>query len=257
MLGIFTTIHLANTSVIPLVTGSVSASETYLLQAREIYQTPLTEPILITIPILTHIASGVSLRFLRRSLNIRRYGYTQALPSLESSPCSDEPVTRDARAWLPLSPVSISGYAFATLLGAHVLLNRVLPLHIEGDSSNVGLAFVAHGFARHKLIAYVSYGGLILAGCSHMVWGAARWLGLPTSLRNVYGDSSEGSKPKTTTVNKLARRKRRRLFYGTQALALGLAIVWACGSFGIVARDGLTDGWVGELYDSLLSEIKL
>ncbi|KAF3343373.1 putative transporter C11D3.05 [Verticillium dahliae VDG2] len=74
LIPVFTTIHLANTSLIPLITRSVPASETYLLQARELYQTTLTEPLLVTLPIAAHIASGLALRLIRRSQNLARYG---------------------------------------------------------------------------------------------------------------------------------------------------------------------------------------
>ncbi|KAL5630179.1 hypothetical protein BROUX41_000051 [Berkeleyomyces rouxiae] len=70
--SIFTTIHIANTSLVPLLVRTVSASETYLLQARELYQTPLTEPLLVGLPIVAHVGSGVALRFLRRARNLRR-----------------------------------------------------------------------------------------------------------------------------------------------------------------------------------------
>ena len=110
---IFTSLHLATTSLIPLVARSVPASESYLLLAREIYQTPLSEPLLVALPALLHVGAGVALRALRMSHARRRYG-------------------RDAPA-PPLSWVAAGGYGFALALGAHVWVNRGLPLAVNAN----------------------------------------------------------------------------------------------------------------------------
>ncbi|KAF3797630.1 hypothetical protein GCG54_00009429 [Colletotrichum gloeosporioides] len=228
LVPIFTSIHLANTSIIPLVARSVVASETYLLQSREIYQTSLTEPLLVALPIVAHVASGVALRFARRSQNLHRYGMSRTTAYNSSGSA--------ARIWPPLSYISASGYAFAVFLAAHVGVNRVLPLQVEGDSSNIGLAFVAHGFARLPTLSWLAYTGLLLVGCGHMVWGAAKWLGYaPTA----------------------TRQQRRMIWWGLHGATFGAFVVWAAGGLGIVAREGLTTGWVGKLYDDLFDKIPL
>ncbi|EAQ90090.1 hypothetical protein CHGG_06709 [Chaetomium globosum CBS 148.51] len=66
---LFSALHLATTSIIPLAARSVPASESYLLLAREIYQTPLSEPLLVVLPVLAHVGSGAAVRLLRRSHN--------------------------------------------------------------------------------------------------------------------------------------------------------------------------------------------
>ncbi|PKS12382.1 hypothetical protein jhhlp_000586 [Lomentospora prolificans] len=232
-LSIFTSIHLANTSLIPLFTRSVPASETYLLQAREVYQTTLSEPLLIGIPVIAHVASGVALRFLRRSHNLRRYTANAA-----SEKCG--PITSALRVWPRFSYISASGYVFTALFAAHVAMNRVLPLVVEGDSSNIGLAFVAHGFSRHFALSTVSYVGLLTVGCGHMVWGAAKWLGMVP-------DTSEWSQRSGTRVPK----GRRRTWFGIHATSAAFSLLWAVGGLGVVARGGLTPGWIGTLYDDL------
>lgn len=155
-----------------------------------------------------------------------------------------------ARIWPPLSYISASGYAFAVFLAAHVGVNRVLPLQVEGDSSNIGLAFVAHGFARHPTLSWLAYTGLLLVGCGHMVWGAAKWLGYaPTAM----SWSGSGSK----AIDKKTRQRRRMVWWGLHGATFGAFVVWAAGGLGIVARGGLTTGWVGKLYDDLLDKIPL
>ncbi|KAL0937840.1 N2,N2-dimethylguanosine tRNA methyltransferase [Colletotrichum truncatum] len=254
LIPVFTSIHLANTSIIPLLARSVAASEIYLLQSREIYQTSLTEPLLVGLPVLAHIASGVALRLVRRSQNLQRYGGNtpgmyalyRAQTGKTSRTFTSNTSTSAARIWPPLSYISLSGYAFTAFLAAHVSINRILPLRVEGDSSNIGLAFVAHGFARHPVLSWLAYTGLLAVGCGHMIWGAAKWLGFaPTAM----GWSGSGA----SVIDRKTRRRKRRAWWALHGIVAAAFGTWAAGGLGIVARGGLTDGWVGKLYDELFS----
>ncbi|OLN94090.1 hypothetical protein CCHL11_08856 [Colletotrichum chlorophyti] len=258
LIPVFTSLHIANTSIIPLVARSVPASETYLLLSREIYQTSLTEPLLVGLPILAHIASGVALRFVRRSQNLKRYGGNtpgmyalyRAQTGKTSHSLTSHSTNSAGRIWPSLSYISMSGYAFTALLAAHVGINRILPLRVDGDSSNIGLAFVSHGFARHPLPSWLTYTGLLTLGCGHMVWGAAKWWGLaPTAM----GWSGSG----IHVVDKRERKRRRRSWWLLHGIAAAAAGIWAAGGLGVVARGGLSDGWVGRLYDELFSKVPL
>lgn len=244
--SLFGSLHLATTSIIPLVARSVPASESYLLLAREIYQTPLSEPILVGLPIIAHIGSGIALRLLRRSHNLKRYyGESHQAPSGK-----DKSSSLVGLGWPTFSYIAASGYGFAAILAAHVVMNRGLPLAVEGDSANIGLAYVAHGFARHPVTSWVSYAALLGLGCGHMVWGWAKWLGaaqgagwhLERHTGNVVVDTQTRKK----------RRRRLMMINGVSALAVA---VWAAGGLGIVARGGETLGWVGKLYDGLYARI--
>ncbi|RDA85027.1 hypothetical protein CP532_4574 [Ophiocordyceps camponoti-leonardi (nom. inval.)] len=229
--GLFASIHLANVSLIPLVTRSVPGSETYLLMTREIYQTPLAEPLVVALPVVAHVGAGLALRLLRRWQNMRRYG--AATPAMYALHRKRTATNDSVRLWPSLSYVSASGYVLTVLYAAHVAVNRVVPLVVEGDSSNIGLAYVAHTFARHPGLALVAYGGLIATACGHMAWGMARWLGLAD------GRSS----------------KRRRM--GVNAAAAGMAALWAAGGLGVVARGGAAQGWVAAAYDHMLAAVRL
>lgn len=256
-LSIFTTIHLANTSIIPLVVRSVPASESYLLLAREIYQTPLTEPLFVALPIAAHIAAGVALRFVRRNQNLHRYGGATpaVLPqkSASSSGHSLSPPTRFSP-WPPVSLISLSGYGFALALGAHVFMNRLLPLHIEGDSSNIGLAYVAHGFARHPVTSYVAYTGLIGLACGHMVWGWAKWIGL-APLAGWKADLKSVGSTNHRAEDVRRRKRRRRIWLWVNGTAIVVSLVWAAGGLGVVARGGRMEGWVGKVYDEMYAAV--
>ncbi|PNY26299.1 Uncharacterized protein TCAP_03774 [Tolypocladium capitatum] len=251
-MSIFTSLHLANVSLIPAVTRSVAGSETYLLMTREIYQTPVAEPLLVALPVLAHVGSGVALRLLRRWQNMKRYGGgtpgVYALRRLLRGGDAKSGFKGSGGVWPPLSYISMSGYAFTVFYSAHVLVNRVLPLAVEGDSSNIGLAYVAHGFARHPVAARIAYAGLIGVGCGHMVWGMAKWLGAAPSTRGWRGKES-------VAVDKWTKRQRRRKWLSIHGVALVVAAAWAVGGLGTVARGGPAEGWVAKVYDDLFARV--
>ncbi|OHE90639.1 hypothetical protein CORC01_14058 [Colletotrichum orchidophilum] len=258
LIPVFMSLHVVNTSIIPLFARSVPASEAYLLLSREIYQTPLTEPLLVALPIFAHIASGFALRLVRRSQNLKRYGgNTPGMYALYRSQTGKTSrtstynnVNSASRIWPFVSYISISGHVFTILLVAHAGINRILPLQVDGGSSNIGLGFVSHGFARHSFVSWITYTSLLAIGCGHMVWGAAKWLGLaPTAM----GWSGSGH----NVVDKRVRRRKRRAWWALHGAAAAAAGIWAAGGLGIVARGGLTDGWIGKVYDDLYSRISL
>ncbi|KAK0717339.1 hypothetical protein B0T26DRAFT_709623 [Lasiosphaeria miniovina] len=258
--SLFATLHLATTSIIPLVARSVPASESYLLLAREIYQTPLSEPLLVALPLVAHVGSGVAVRLLRRVQNLRRYGYhgdggkgaglAHHRGDKTSSSSSPSLFTILRSGWPPLSYISLSGYGFAAILAAHVGMNRGLPLAVEGDSANVGLAFVAHGFARHPAVSWLAYAALLGLGCGHMVWGYAKWFGAAQGAGWKL-DRHTGN----AAADKQRKDRRRRRLLLVNAVATVATAVWAAGGLGVVARGGLTLGWVGKLYDDLFRTI--
>ncbi|KAK1252323.1 hypothetical protein MKX08_003510 [Trichoderma sp. CBMAI-0020] len=251
--SVFTTMHLANVSLLPAITRSVAGSETYLLMGRELYQTSITEPLLVGLPVLMHIGSGIALRLLRRSENIRRYGgSTPGMFSLISSRTDSTTSSSrsSVRLWPQVSWISWSGYVYTAFYGAHVFMNRILPLVVEGDSSNIGLAYVSHGFARHPLIAATAYRGLIGIGCGHMVWGLAKWFGIAPSTSGWWGSQA-------VAVDKKTKRQRRRRWLAIQAAVVAAAALWAVGGLGVVARAGASEGWVGKLYDDLFAHVHL
>ncbi|TPX11342.1 uncharacterized protein E0L32_001160 [Thyridium curvatum] len=249
---IFASIHFATTSLVPLVTRSVPASETSLLLAREIYQTRISEPLLVAIPLVAHVGSGIAARLLRRSQNLRRYG--GATPGVFALHKQRAAGLRPLRIWPRLGYISMSGYAFAVFLGAHIFVNRVLPIAVEGDSANISLAFVSHGFSRHGLLSWLAFVGLLAGGCGHMVWGWAKWLGLADKAGWI-GDMPVTSGNKA--VDKATRKRRRRVWMGINGFAALATLLWAAGGLGVVARAGPVQGWVGKLYDEMYDKLPL
>lgn len=226
----------------------------------------MTEPLFVALPIAAHIASGIALRLVRRSLNLKRYGgatpavFPQKRSSTAASsstmPSSSVGSNTRQSPWPHMSIISLSGYGFALFLGVHVLMNRALPLHVEGDSANIGLAYVAHGFAKYPATSYVAYAGLLGLGCGHMVWGWAKWIGL-AQLAGWRADLKSVGSTRNKNEDVRRRKRRRRIWLwvnGTAALATAL---WAAGGLGIVARGGAMDGWVGRVYDELFATVGL
>ena len=230
---IFSSVHLATTSLIPLATRSVPASESYLLLAREIYQTRLSEPLLVFVPIVAHVAAGVGLRLVRQRQNRRRYGGSH----------------RGKSSWPSLSWISTTGYVFTVTLAVHVAANRLLPMAVQGDSSDIGLAYIAHGFARYPLLSWLSYGTFLGAASGHMVWGWARWLGV--AQRAAWMGST------TKLETKSVQKRRRRAWLVVQGGVLLTFVAWASGGLGVVARGGPVQGWVAKVYDNLYDKALL
>lgn len=222
--AVFTSLHIANVSLIPLATQSVSESNRYLLLTRPYYQSIIAEPIIVALPLIAHVGSGVALRFYRRSQALKRYGAETA---------------RDKRTipWPALSGTSALGYALVPLASFHVWTTRILPLYAHGDNSLISLSYISHGFAAHPFVSFTGFTALVGIGAWHFVWGTAKWLGLAPSQV-----SSEESQ-------KALVRKRR--WYGINAASAVVAVLWLAGSLGIVGRGGKTDGWVGREFDDL------
>ena len=225
---IYASIHLTNTSIIPLVTQSVPAAEQYLLLTRPIYQSFPLEPLLVTLPVATHVLAGLALRIHRRNSNLARYGAAQVHVS--------KGFEERLEVWPPVSWISRAGYTLVPLVVGHAFTNRLLPWIYEGGSSSVGLGFVSHGFARHPVIAWIGYAGFLGVAAGHFVWGAAKWRGwLP------HGNNE----------------KARIRWWALNAISVLLAGLWMAGGLGIVGRGGRASGWVGKGYDELYSKIPL
>ncbi|KAI9833709.1 MAG: hypothetical protein M1826_006800 [Phylliscum demangeonii] len=231
---VFLTLHLTNTSLLPLITRSVPNAERYLLLTRPYYQSALTEPALVALPFAAHVLAGVGLRVYRRVQRSRRHG-------------AETRSERAQLAWWPaLSGTSMLGYAVTPLVLAHALVNRALPRWRHGDSASIGLAYVGHGFARAPWTSLALYGALVVGVSAHVVWGAAKWLAVTPA--TVVGGRLDAPSAEAT-------RRRRRRGWALNAGAALLAAVWLAGGLGVVARAGPARGWVAAAYDDLLRHV--
>ncbi|PNS20805.1 hypothetical protein CAC42_2736 [Sphaceloma murrayae] len=226
----FLSMHITNTSLIPLLTRSVPASEPYLLLTRPYYQSPLAEPLVVLAPLAVHLASGLALRLYRRKEELRMYG-------------AEEKGDRRKISWPRISGTSQLGYAMAGLLAGHVYVNRVLPLRVHGGSSSVNLSYVSHAFARHGWVSTAGFAALVSVGVAHMVWGMSKWLGVAPTQIVVWG--GEG------------RREKRRRWWVLNGVVALVAGVWMAGGIGVIGRGGEVKGWVGREYEELYQSIPL
>ncbi|KAI9660052.1 MAG: hypothetical protein M1821_001404 [Bathelium mastoideum] len=222
--SLFAVAHVTNTSLLPLLTRSLPASDTYLLLTRPYYQSTLAEPLLIGLPLALHIASGLTLRLRRRRRLTQDFGASTR-------------AERRTIAWPALSGTSALGYALAPLVAMHVFVNRAVPLKVAGGSSDVGLKYVGHGFTRFPALSWSVYVALVGVGVWHGVWGWARWMGFaPGQVRVGGGDG-------------VVERKRR--WWVVNGAAGVVAMLWGAGGLGVVGRGGLVGGWLGKEYDEL------
>ncbi|KAK4971221.1 hypothetical protein LTR28_013432 [Elasticomyces elasticus] len=223
---IFAAFHITNTSIIPLITQSVPASEPYILLTRPYYQSPLAEPMIVIIPLIAHIASGVALRLYRRKQNLDRNGAE---------------TRRDRRlvAWPKVSGISKLGYLLLPLALGHAYTTRILP----PDQSSINLSYISHAFAKHAAVAYAGFSALISVAVLHSVWGWAKWLGW--TQEHVTHGGVDG------------QRSRKRRWYAINSVSALVAGLWLAGGLGVVGRGGETGGWIGREYDELLRSIPI
>ena len=241
---VFFGLHFANTSLIPLITRSVSDSENYLLLTRPFYQSPSLEHVVLTAPILIHIVSGIALRNIRSRRRARLYGAE----------------TRSQRYslsfWPRMSLQSQLGYLLVPLLGAHALVNRVMPVILDGGSSGVGLGYVAHGFARSPVFWNTFYAAFVTAGVWHIVGGWAAWMGWKvTTVRKERGKLGSIEYGLGQTEDSLVAKKQKKsrwLVSGT--IAVGTA-VWLAGALGIIGRGGQGSGWEASGWNKIYSQV--
>lgn len=242
----FFVLHFANTSLIPLVTRSVPASEPYLLLTRPVYQAPGLEHLVLTLPILIHIVSGISLRNIRASRRARLYGAeNSAQRALLAS-------------WPRFSLQARSGYFVVPLIGLHALVNRVTPLMVEGGSSGVGLGYVAHGIARSPVFWHIFYLMFVSASVLHFVGGWATWMGWRvTTIRKERGSkgSLESYLAPLRNQNR-AKRQRKMRWMVNGVVAVGAAF-WLAGALGIVGRAGEGAGWEAQGWNEMYSQVPI
>ncbi|KAL4972441.1 hypothetical protein BDW66DRAFT_144149 [Aspergillus desertorum] len=241
----FAVLHFANTSLIPIATRSVPESDNYLLLTRPIYQSPSLEHVILTMPVLTHIASGIALRNIRSSRRARLYGAE----------------TRDQRYalsfWPRMSLQARLGYVFAPLLASHVFVNRVMPIMIDGGSSSISLSFVAHGIARNRVFWVTYYHIFVFVGVYHILGGLASWMGWRiTTARKTRGSKKgtlEGGLGHTESDQHVKRRKK--MWWNFNKIAALGACVWLAGALWIVGNGGEGSGWEAKGWNEIYNQV--
>ncbi|KAF3480985.1 uncharacterized protein GIQ15_06332 [Arthroderma uncinatum] len=247
---LFLGLHFTNTALIPLATRSVPESETFLLLTRPIYQAPGLEPLIVYLPILAHVTSGLVLRYLRQSRRARQFGAE----------------TREQRKAFrstakPPSVQAILGYAMVPLVGSHILVNRLVPLYVDGGSSGVGLGYVAHGIARSPWLMGIWYAALTGVGVWHFVGGWAWWFGWREVLVTKKAASgrlpgANGGYLGSEKGAELYQRKKRRRWIVNGVSLVGTAL-WLAGGLGVIGTGGLGMGWEAKGWDAVYSQVPL
>lgn len=229
---LYLAMHYTNTALIPLVTQNVVTADGYLLLTRPYYQSAGLEPVLIFLPILTHVASGIALRLYRRRINAVRHGAeTHAQRKKSKIP------------WPKFSLTSALGYAMYPMLAAHVLVNRIVPKEVEGSSAGVGLRYFAHGVALDPVFGNLAYATFLSVASFHFVTGAAKYLKLSSEYITEGGKSGA-----------VRRKWRSRIVNGVAAAVAG---VWIAGGLGVVGRGGPGVGWEASNWNKIYKAVPL
>ena len=220
------------------------ASESYLLLTRPVYQSPTLEHVILTAPIVIHVASGVILRNIRASRRARRYGAeNRAQRSL-------------IKFWPKMSLQARLGYLLVPFLGSHILVNRIVPLIADGGSSGVGLGYVAHGFSRNPVLWNIYYLGFVATGVWHIVGGWATWLGWRVTT------ARKGGQDKGTLGGYLGYReneqvvkKRKHMWWVVNSVAALGACTWLAGGLGIIGSAGPGSPWEAKNWNAIYKQI--
>ncbi|KAG0132037.1 hypothetical protein HOY82DRAFT_558704 [Tuber indicum] len=209
----FLGIHAATASITPLILG-LDAGDRALLLARTYYYqaTPYIEMLLIPGSLALHIGSGFALRAYRSHQQRQRYG-------------GKPPKSVSQWRWRNFSGVSFAGYASIPFVALHAALLRGVPLWVDGDSSQIGLEFMGHGFSIGRWGKWIGkgfYTAMVGLVSYHVVYGWAKYL----------------------KVNP----RNRRITAGT---ATAVAGAWLSGLFVVISRSGPARGFLGRHYDHL------
>jgi hypothetical protein len=208
----------------------VPEANRYLLLTRPYYQSTLAEPLVVALPLLAHVSSGIALRLYRRRQALQRYG-AETRTDKRSIP------------WPALSGTSLLGYTLLPLASFHVWATRILPMYMHGDNSLISLSYISHGFAKHPVISFAGFSALVSTAVWHFTWGAAHWMSLKPNQVSPYSENVQ-----------LAKKRR---WYGINGVAAVITMLWLAGGLGVVGRAGETVGWIGKEFDELYNYIPL
>lgn len=227
---IFLTFHYTNTALIPLITRSAGESDRYLLLTRPYYQSFPLEPLIIFVPIITHVLSGVALRIYRRRVSAFRHG-------------AETHSQRKSIPWPKVSLTSALGYALYPMFALHALTMRFTPKNVEGSSAGVGLRYFAHGVAHDPWITNIGYTIFVSVASWHFVTGAAKFLKLSKEYITEGGQSGQ-----------LRKKWRGRIINGIATLS---AAIWVAGGLGVIGRSGKGTGWEANNWDKIYKAVPL
>lgn len=160
-----------------------------------------------------HIASGLALRLHRNRQQRQRYG-------------GYAPASVSTWRWRNFSGVARAGWVAAPAVVVHAALMRLVPLLVDGDSSQVGLEYLAYGFWTGewgRVVGSVFYAGFVGVVSYHVVYG---WM---------------------FHYLKVSERRRKYVL----GAAVGTAAVWLSGLTRVVVESGMAGGYMARHYEKL------
>lgn len=199
----FAVIHLSGVLISPALFGT-RISEDLISMGRELYQVPIIEIGLLASTV-AHVVSGMGLNLLRRYYNYVKYGKSKVKKnvnkdklesSLKINGNPEDVEVKDINEGLGgissivgagsrqsitsrlfgLSPLAFSGYVFLGCILGHIYYERISPLLVDGDSSNIDLTYIAYALQNTFAKTFTALNVLVATGCYHMLVGWNRYL---------------------------------------------------------------------------------
>ncbi|GMF59153.1 unnamed protein product [[Candida] boidinii] len=187
----FVSLHLASVVVTPALTD-IDTAENVLTAVREVYQSPNTEWILVWGSMFAHVISGFVIRMIRNYNTRKNYGskkYKKKDSKYTPTTTDEEKIEKDEDRGLGglfsvlgfssrksyfaektgLSPLALSGYILFPMVLMHAFSIRVLPLIIQGDSSNIDFGFISHLFRVKAYVPPLGQEEFVTASFSHQL----------------------------------------------------------------------------------------
>lgn len=152
----FLGLHATTVLIAPLF-GMDAANKT-LSFTRAIYHAPYMEGLLVYGAIVAHLFSGWGLRARRMIHDMNKYG------ELKSSKY--------------ISKISLTGMFFTPIILGHIVVTRLVPLYVSGDSSYVSLDYIGHLADHHRILGNFALVGISVITGLHVSGGMKKFLGV-------------------------------------------------------------------------------
>lgn len=155
----FLGLHATTVIVAPLF-GMDTANKT-LSFTRAIYHAPYVENILVYGAIVAHLLSGWGLRIRKMVHDYQKYG------QLKTSKY--------------ISKISLTGMMFTPIIAGHILVTRLVPLYVSGDSSYVSLDYIGHLADHHRILGNFALFGIATITGLHVSAGLKKFLNVKST----------------------------------------------------------------------------
>ncbi|CAI5760324.1 unnamed protein product [Candida verbasci] len=172
----FLGIHIASTIIIPIIPIANTYKSEIFSIAKEIYKLPLFEPIVIIGSSITHVLSGIALRYLKPRKRSNEIIITDDNDDIGFGGLSSIFGLGYKKSFTSklfnMSPLQFSGYVIITFAIYHYYKFKYIPTSIEGDNSLINLDYITYVLnVKWPILNTTMLGGLVWSVAYHTVNG--------------------------------------------------------------------------------------